>query len=191
MKALHPASQILLGAAFLLAASTRDGASLFWICLVTSGGALAYARRHALMILRRSRWLLLTMVVLFGWMTPGTPVAGLPAATDEGLRLAAESVARLLIAISVVAVLLNSLPPPALVAGLRSLLSPLACLGAFRDQLAVRLMLTLQAVEAVHRGGEGNIDAAPSLSLPVTSRGPADYVAVIASAALFLIAALA
>lgn len=191
MSYLHPASQILLGLAFLLAASTRNGFLLLLLCAAVMGFALGVARRHFTTILRRSRWLLLTMLLLFGWMTLGTPVAGLPGATREGLLLAAESVARLLIAISVVALLLESLPPPALVAGLRSLLATLALPGDFRDRLAVRLMLTLQEVDAARSGTSEPTMSGETFSLPVSRRGPADLLAAVCSASLLLFAAFA
>lgn len=191
MRSLHPASLILLGFAFLLAASTRSGTALLAIGLTTGVAAMMFARPHFSLILRRSRWLLLTMLVLFGWMTPGTPASGLPAATQEGLMLAAEAIARLLIAIATVAFLLVALAPPALVTGLRSLLVPFARLGDFRDRLAVRLMLTLQEVEATRADGSEVPVAAAFLSLPVIQRGPMDHFAAIGSAGLLMLAALA
>ncbi len=191
MSALHPASLILFGFAFLLAASTRSGTLLLLICLAVTGLTLSLARRHFARILRRSRWLLLTMLVLFGWMTLGTPVPGLPGATREGLVLATENIARLLIAIAVVALLVGRLAPAGLVSGLRSLLAPLAPLGDFRDRLAVRLMLTLQEVDAARSGAGARDVPVARLELPTAVRGPADYLAAIASAALLLYAVLA
>lgn len=191
MNSLHPASLILLGFAFLLAASSRSGLLLLLLCLVVTGLALTFARRHFAAILRRSRWLLLTMLVLFGWMTLGTPVPGLPGATLEGLLLAMDNIARLLVAIAVVALLLNRLSPPALVCGLRSLLAPLAPLGDFRDRLSVRLMLTLQAVDSVRSGGRESAPSVASLALPAAQKGPADVLAAIGSLALLAYAALA
>lgn len=191
MNSLHPASLILLGFAFLLAASTRSGALLLLLCLVVSCLALVLARRHFAAILRRSRWLLLTMLALFGWMTLGTPVPGLPGATREGLLLATDNMARLLIAIAVVALLLDRLSPSALVCGLRSLLAPLGPLGEFRDRLSVRLMLTLQAVDSARSGAGENAPSVAGLALPVAGKGPADYLAAIASLALLACAVLA
>ena len=191
MRPLHPASLILFGLAFLIAGSTRGGIGLGVIALGSAGFALGRARRHFLIILRRSRWLLLTMLMLFGWMTPGTAVPGLPMATREGLSLAAEHVARLLLAIATVSVLLSRLSPAELVSGLRTLLAPLAPLGGFRDRLAVRLMLTLEEVESARRGDEATSMTLARLALPTIGRCGADYLAAIGSAALLLIAALA
>jgi len=144
----HPASLILLGLAALLAASSRDGTVLFLGGLGLALVALLAATSHLHLLLRRSRWLLLTMLVMFGWLTPGTPVPLIPGATQEGLLLAADNLARLLIALSIVALILKALSPPELVAGIRSLLAPLALLKISRDRIAVRLALTLNEVEA-------------------------------------------
>lgn len=190
MRHLHPASLILLGFAFLLAASTRAGAVLLMLAAGSCTCALGVARERFQVILRRSRWLLLTMLILFGWMTPGMPVPGVPFATQEGLVLAAESIARLLIAIATVAYLLSTLTPPALVSGLRTLLGPLLPLGGFRDRLAVRMMLTLEEVESVRRRGDERATAAGSLSLPAAGHGPADYVAALCSVLILLLALL-
>ncbi len=191
MSSLHPASLILLGFAFLLAASTRGGTLLLLLCIAVTGLALLLARRQFAGILRRSRWLLLTMLVLFGWMTLGAPVPWLPGATREGLLLATDYIARLLIAIAVIALLVSHLAAPALVAGLRSLLAPLAPLGDFRDRLAVRLMLTLQEVDAARSSASAAVAPVASLELPTAGRGPADYLAAIGSTGLLLFAVFA
>jgi len=138
----------VLAFAVLLAVSSRQGSPLFLACLPLVLAAFCAARTHLSHLFRRSRWLLLTVLILFGWLTPGTPVPGVPGASQEGLLLAAENLARLSIALATVAVLLTVLAPAALVAGLRALLRPLGMLGLSRDRLAVRLALTLEEVEA-------------------------------------------
>jgi energy-coupling factor transporter transmembrane protein EcfT len=153
--------------------------------------ALIVSRAHLMRILRRSRWLLLSMLLLFGWMTPGTILPGVPGATQEGLLLAAENVARLMIAIATVSVLLAILAPEALVSGMRSLLVPLAGLGGFRDRLAVRLMLTLEAVEAAHQGSESYSATSTRLCLPVLPVRLADYAATVSGIGLMLYAVMA
>jgi len=188
----HPASLILLGLAVLLAASFRDGTVLWLGALGLSLVALLSAASDLRLLLRRSRWLLLTMLVMFGWLTPGTPVPLIPGATQEGLLLAAENIARLLVALSVVALILKSLSPPELVAGIRSLLVPLALLNISRDRIAVRLALTLNEVEASRNAGAD--EAAPALSaltLPVSAIGATDVVLGALAGALLLGAWLA
>jgi len=101
----HPASLILLGLAVLLAVSSRDGTALLLGALGLALVALLAATSHLRLLLRRSRWLLLTMLVMFGWLTPGTPMQFIPGATQEGLLLAVANLARLLVALCTVALI--------------------------------------------------------------------------------------
>jgi energy-coupling factor transport system permease protein len=187
----HPASLILLGLAVLLAATSREEAALF----IATGGiglvALIAAAAHLRLLLCRSRWLLLTMLLMFGGFTPGTPVPGVPGATLEGLLLAADNLARLLVALSVVALILKALPAAELVVGIRSLLAPLVLLRISRDRIAVRLALTLNEVEAARGGGDSAGRMAGSLSLPAARCGVADMLLGALSTALLLGAWLA
>ncbi len=177
MKRPHPASLILLGLAVLLAASSRDGISLLLGSLGLASAALIGAASHLRLLLRRSRWLLLTMLVMFGWFTPGTPLATLPGASQEGLLLAMDNLARLLVALSIVALLLRALSAAELVAGIRSLLSPLAWLSVSRDRIAVRLALTLNEVESSRVGVSSEpARAETGLTLPASSFGIVDSI---------------
>ncbi len=187
MRRPHPLSLILLGAAALLAAASRDGIFLYLACSGLTLAALIAATSDLRLLVRRSRWLLLTMLLMFGWLTPGTPQPGIPGASQEGLLLAADNMARLLIALATLAVLLKALDPPKLVAGMRSLLAPLALLGFSRDRIAVRLALTLQEVEA-SRNGESKESASmtSSLVLPSFVPGATDFLLGVLSSALVL-----
>ena len=185
----HPASLILLGVAVLLAASLRAGADLFVGGAALTLVALIAATSHLRLLFRRSRWLLLTMLILFGWLTPGTPLPNIPGASQEGLLLAADNIARLLIALSTVALILKALSPPQLVAGIRSLLTPLALLRISRDRIAVRLALTLNEVEDSRRGEYSEPGGmADSLSIPAFAVGVADLVIGTLAGALVLAA---
>lgn len=177
MKRPHPASLILLGLAALLAASSRDGINLLLGSLGLVTAALIAATSHLRLLLRRSRWLLLTMLVMFGWFTPGTPLSFIPGASTEGLLLAADSLGRLLIALSIVALILKALSAPELVAGMRSLLAPLVLFKVSRDRIAVRLALTLNEVEVSRQGMSsepGHVES--TLVLPGSSFGVADSI---------------
>jgi energy-coupling factor transport system permease protein len=187
VNAPNPASLILLGVTVLVAASSREGTALFLAGLVLGLVGLAVAKSHLLLLLRRSRWLLLTMLVMFGWMTAGTPLPAIPGASREGLLLAAENIARLVLALSVVALMLNALSAAELVAGLRSLLAPLAVLKVPRDRIAVRLALTLGEVEASRNDSSGPPGGlATHLVLPASTLGPADVlVGVVAGGLAF------
>jgi energy-coupling factor transporter transmembrane protein EcfT len=185
----HPASQLTLGLAVLLAASSRNGMELFLAFSLLTVVALFAARSHLSLLVRRSRWLLLAMLLMFGWLTPGTPLPGIPGASREGLLLAADNLERFLIALAVVALILSALPPVQLVAGIRSLLAPLVPLHISRDRIAVRLALTLQEVESSrHAGVEVRDPVAGVLTLPTPAFGASDFLLGLFSAALLLAA---
>ena len=187
MKRPQPASLILLGLAALLAASSREGTALVLCALALAVAALIVAPSHLRLLLRRSRWLLLTMLVMFGWLTPGTPLANIPGASQEGLLLAVANLARLVIALSTVSLLLKALTAPELVAGMRALLAPLAFLKISRDRIAVRLALTLNEVESSRSGGRGEPEHTQTgIALPASVLGITDSVLGALAAALVL-----
>lgn len=185
MKSPHPASLLLFGLATLLAGSSLEGPALFVCGLGLVLAALLVAPAHMRLLLRRSRWLMLTMLAMFGWLTPGTPLAGVPGASQEGLWLAAASLSRLLIALAVVALILKVLLPAQLVAGMRALLAPLALLHLSRDRIAVRLALTLNEVEASRQGKDDTgADLPGSLLLPASALGVMDLILGLLAVAL-------
>lgn len=118
--------------------------------------ALLLARERSLRLLRRIRFLLLAILVLFAWFTPGEALLmDLPrvSPTREGLRLALDHAARLLTVVAAVAVLLERLPVSRLVGGLYALSRPFGVIGLSAERLAVRLMLILRHVETRDRAG--------------------------------------
>jgi energy-coupling factor transport system permease protein len=190
VKRPHPASSILLGLMAILAVSSREGTLLLLASGILLLAALITSRQHFRLLVRRSRWLLLTLLILFGWLTPGTSSPGMPGATQEGLLLAAENIGRLLTALSVVAMLLTTLSSVELVAGLRSLLWPLTLLGGGRDRIAVRLALTLEEVEAARQGRRDEPSApAVTLVLPAAKFGTTDLLLIGLAVVLFFGAA--
>lgn len=143
----HPASLLLLWFTFLWAYSVRSGVVLVGSCLVVMVWAFLSASLHLRRLLRRSIWLMLTLFVVFAWMTPGTPLSFMPLATVEGLYLAVMQSTRVLLAIASLALVLQYLSRTDLVAGMYFFLAPLCRIGLPAKRLAVRLMLTLEEVE--------------------------------------------
>lgn len=131
-------------------------AGLALACLAIAA-LLAGARLKRL--LRRTRFLLLAIFILFAWFTPGEAIfAGWPQAspTREGMVLAAEHLARLVAVVCSVAVLLERLPVDRLVGGLHALCRPLAWIGLPVERVALRLMLVLRYVESSAGDGRGD-----------------------------------
>lgn len=178
----HPASLLVLWLAVLLAASALSGLALTIMFATVMLTAAVFAWSHLRALLRRSRWLLLTLIVLFGWATPGSPVSGVPGASIEGLHLATDHAFRLMLALAALALVLKLLTPVELVAGLRLLLAPLAVIGLPRDRLAVRVALTLEEVERSRNGSDQ--DPPDVLRLPIASFGAVDIVLGLAACAV-------
>lgn len=128
-----------------------------WACLGVLAVATFYARAGLLRLLCRSRWLLLTSILLFLWMTPGMPVPWLPGATQDGLQQALEQTARLVASIAMVAILLAALDTQQLVSACYGLLAPLRLLGIDVERWVIRLALTLKGLE-VTQGDDGDAE---------------------------------
>lgn len=101
-----------------------------------------YAPGRAYRLLKRSRWLLLSIVVLFALFTPGIYL--LAPATREGVQLAAEHTLRLTAMLLGLALLHERLGTQGMLGGLYWWLAPFA----HRQTLIVRLMLVLEFVES-------------------------------------------
>lgn len=177
-------------------------------CMVFVLAARLWAEKLWHVLLRRSRWLLLTVAITFAWMTPATTpdqeallAIGM---SREGLHLAADHILRLLLALATLALISTRLDALHWVVGLRGLLTPLRWLHGPHDTLAVRLMLTLQEVEGV-RGqplcGDAQLErlligeaacepVAATLSLPVYAATWRDYAICAATGSLAMVLVL-
>ncbi|MEK7322984.1 MAG: hypothetical protein AABZ84_07890 [Pseudomonadota bacterium] len=123
--------------------------------------AVAYARvgtagwPPAWRLLRRMRWLWLSLAVVYLWMTPGTPI--LPASpalaawlpTVEGLVLGGVRLAALVGMAMAASLVLHLTPRDDVLAALYWLTAPLRVIDGVRERLAVRIALSLAAVEQV------------------------------------------
>lgn len=99
----------------------------------------------------RTRWLLLSLLLVMAFSVAGEPAWGgsLPAPSMDGLHEALAQGARLLVVLGIVATLLETTPLPVLMAGCLGLMGPLRLLGLECDRVVARLMLTLQYAETL------------------------------------------
>lgn len=122
---------------------------LLWLALLILPSVFLYARRRFTTLLRRARWLLLSLALLFCFATPGlslpTPYSSL-GLTWEGLEMAATHALRLSLLLALLAALQERLSIPALVSGLYQLLAPLGQ-HPLRHRFAIRLLLVLDYLE--------------------------------------------
>jgi hypothetical protein len=185
----HPATLLLAWAGFAFVLAGLPLESLAWLLAPAVVLALWAARKRTLTLLRRARWLLLSIGVLFAFSTPGLLVPGPLGSlgiTQDGLALAAEHVSRLVLLLTTLALLHERLGTEGFVAGLYWLLAPLSRWRGLRERIVVRLMLVIEFVENDKRGAwrdwlDEKSDAGPQ-TLPLDVR-PAhwhDRLAVVA-----------
>lgn len=143
----HPASLLLLWGAGVVAVQSLSLMLTLLMATLLVLVALIWARSVFPRLLKRSRWLFLTMGLLFLWLSPGVRLPapwGNWGLTWDGLQLAAEHLARLCSILALVALLLSRLTSRQIVSGLYFLTPrPSPSLGFFARSLAVRLALTL------------------------------------------------
>ena len=123
------------------------------------------AMDRLLVMLKRLRWLMLAIVLVYGWWTPGAalfPVAGVLSPTVEGLQLGLIRMLVLVIIVAAVHLLLQRTERTQLLAALMQLFTPLCSLQG-RSRIAVRIVLSMEAVGQIQ----------PLLSRALSGRSPA------------------
>lgn len=152
---MHPATKILLWLGFAIAIQGLDFAQLTLVsvlailCLAVLG-----AWSEVLPLLRRARWLLLSLLLIYAFATPGdllSPPLGTYSPTLQGVRGGALQVWRLALLLVALALLLHSCPRERLLSGLYVLLCPFRSIGLDPERLAVRLWLTLHYAQQQSR----------------------------------------
>lgn len=146
----HPAVQILIWVLLALLVQRLNITVLIFLCVGVLGIALKVCSTSLLTLLRRTRWVLLSLLLIYSYSTPGVallPSLGFFSPSLEGMMEGGIQLARLLCALAGLAILLTRLPQAPLMSGLYVLLYPLHYLGFARERFAVRLALTLEKSE--------------------------------------------
>lgn len=146
---LHPATRLLAWMSFALLTPKFDltvlvlSSVLLLLWYITAGQPTACLR-----YIKRVRILLLVMVLLYAYTTPGEAIFNAWGAPSlEGLQAGGVQAWRLLLIVSSLSLAIASLPRSALVAAIYTLLSPLQALGLQRERWTARLWLTLHYAE--------------------------------------------
>jgi hypothetical protein len=180
----HPASLLLTWMAMALALQWLTGEALVVVALGFLFLALVVARSGFLKILRRLRWLIVAVTVIFAFITPGEYLEGVGGSlglTREGVIAALEHLLRLVALVASLAITLFLLPLPQLIGALRTLTYPAMLLGMRRDRAALRLMLVLHYIDGDERRSWRSwlldvTDVGPDVvAVEVSEPGPFDY----------------
>lgn len=153
---MHPASRILI---YLLAALAIPGLPFFLLPLLLLIALAADVQRQPWHLIWRTRWLLGVLFLGYAYSLPGEPAMnwmGVLSPTLEGLSHGGQQALRLLVLLLWLDVLVLRLPSEALMSGLHALLRPFARIGLASERIAMRLGLTLRAIEGLERG-RGNL----------------------------------
>ena len=147
----HPTVLILLWACLAIAMQSLPAMGLLLAGVPLLAAACALSAVRLLALLRRTRWIMLSLLLIYGYATPGAAVWAALAQfspTHEGLTGGLLQMSRLTFALAGLAILLRLLPQQQLISGLYTLGYPLRYVGLSRERLAVRLALTLHYAES-------------------------------------------
>ncbi|ARU30736.1 hypothetical protein CAP31_02960 [Sulfuriferula sp. AH1] len=117
--------------------------------------ALVFTRRtrqQFVRYLRRSRWLLLVLLLMHAYSLPGTPLwpaLGAYSPSQIGLSSGLLQSWRLMLVLAMLAVLMTRLSREAILMGIYTLMAPLRYVGLEPERMAVRVWLTMRYAEAL------------------------------------------
>jgi energy-coupling factor transport system permease protein len=146
----HPATVMLLWVCMTIAMQSLHGASLIFCGLLVAILALMVSPSGFHVLLRRTRWIMLVLLLVYCYATPGEPLmvqAGIFSPTREGMLDGMLQLGRLVCALSGLSVVLGLLTQQQLIGGIYALARPMRPLGISSERIAVRLALTLQYAE--------------------------------------------
>ncbi|MCF8193253.1 MAG: energy-coupling factor transporter transmembrane protein EcfT [Candidatus Methylopumilus sp.] len=147
---MHPFVKIACFFFLLLLLQYLSPSSIAVLCGLICLLAAVLNLPHFSQLIKRMRWLFLSLLLVYAYATPGEYLAFLPlnvAPSYEGLHLGLMQIAKLLIAVASLSALFASASKSQLMAGLWTLLSPLRLVGLNVERFTVRMLLTLHYVE--------------------------------------------
>jgi len=150
MNELHPSVRILALLGLAITVQSMQWHKLLVAAIIL--GVLLLCFRAWLFgnILRRARWLLISLFLIYAFTTPGEYLRGMPfeiLPTYEGIDSGLQQITRLILMLAGLSLLLVTTNRENMMAGTYLLLSPLRLVGLAPERFAARLWLTLHYVE--------------------------------------------
>ncbi|MCG6968266.1 MAG: energy-coupling factor transporter transmembrane protein EcfT [Gammaproteobacteria bacterium] len=154
---MHPVIRIVTFLVFTLFVAFGGYAHLLFSLVVLSLFYLLVQSIPALwssswQMLRRMRWLFLSMLVIYLWFTPGRVVLPLLAnysPTWQGVQMAGYRIGSLIAIVVAVNIIIKSTPKELITGALLWLLTPLRVVGLPHERLAVRIVLTFNMISEI------------------------------------------
>ncbi len=178
-RALHPAVSILCWLIYALAVEWAKRYALVGLAALAALMCVAQPQVWSafLSLLKRSRWLFLSLAAVYAWTMPGAsiwPQLGGLSPSWEGLALGGERIVRLALLLAALALLLHKVSRNDLVYGLYLLAWPFYILGFDRRAFAVRLALAMEWARSSMQGTGAGIGSALRSALAEPQPGPAE-----------------
>jgi len=133
--------------------------------------------RTAWRLLRRMRWLFLSIAVIYLWLTPGVPlIPGMPSFADwlptvEGLWQGGLRIISLALMVTAASLLLSVTSRDEVLSALHWMMAPLGLLRFPHERFAVRAALSLEAVSQVQTHVRAALAAAGESAGPMARIG--------------------
>lgn len=150
IKSLHPFTSICSWLVFVL---LTQKSAIEWLLIFAASAlllALILNAQRWFAILRRTRWLSFSLLLIYGYATSGEALwvdLAQWSPTKEGLSEGLTQLARLHCALAALSILLSRLSAQQLMAGLYVAALPLKFFAISRERLVVRIALTLSYAE--------------------------------------------
>lgn len=148
---MHVLVKFFCLASLALALSFMQHNQLIMLVSTLSGVAFILSLRVFTHTLRRVKWLLIILIIIYTFSTPGEYIQywKMPLRpTYEGLIAGLSQMLNIVAMLASISLILSTTPRAKLIGGLYQLLSPLRCFGMNAENFAVRIWLTLHYVES-------------------------------------------
>jgi energy-coupling factor transporter transmembrane protein EcfT len=148
----HPATAVMLWLFFMVWVMLAGISVLLVASALVLTGFTRRTGQQFLRYVRRSRWLLLVLLLVHAWSIPGAPLwpsLGAAGPSQAGVYSGLLQSWRLVLVLAALAVLMTRLSREDLLAGIYTMLSPLRYLGQAPERIAVRIWLTLRYAESL------------------------------------------
>lgn len=149
---MHPIVKVVLLISLLLLINMLNVNWVLIISVTVCGFAVCSKGNRFLKVLKRMRWLWLSLLLVYSFSTPGEYVIYIPnaiAPTLEGIEAGLSQIARLCTVLACLHLLFSNSSKEELLAALYYLLIPFKWIGLDVASFAVRLYLTLDYVENI------------------------------------------